>query len=96
MIAKNEGFGHVIEFAWFDMSDIAYSGRWKRHFCTNNNQGAKSCHNSCIICMIMTEIERKSAKIMVFGLLLSLGGQFLKFCASDWLHIVYISITQWS
>ena len=61
--AKNQVFGHYIEFAWLDWSDIAYSDRGKRTLSTDRNQGFRNPLNLCII----VTIRHKRAKNEDFG-----------------------------
>ena len=42
--AKNEVFGHFIEFHSFNWSDIAYSDRYKRYSSTNDNKDVGKGH----------------------------------------------------
>ena len=42
--AKNQVFGHLIKFGWFDMADIAYSDKQKRCSITMGNAHAGKGH----------------------------------------------------
>ena len=42
--AKNEIFGHFINFGWFDMADIAHSDSYKCYFSNNGNQYTGKAH----------------------------------------------------
>ena len=61
--AKNQVFGHFIEFGWFDWSDIAYSDRGNWPLATDSNQCSGNLLNLCII----ITIKHKRAKNEAFG-----------------------------
>ena len=44
--AENENtvLAHLIDFGWFDLSDIAYSVRWNRYSNTDSDQVARKGH----------------------------------------------------